>query len=581
MWMLEENEILKSTDGGAHWTSTTYDPRSDVYHYGTSLVINPGNSDDIQVYSDAWPQHSTDGGKTFKRINLPFCATSSMALTPNGNSQQLFYTILGGYISRNLGTGKSEAYNLQPFDMVNIPEMLAIPDTTEPGRVFLYKPGDGFASFSELYYSNDFGKTLHSLPVELFATGLSFIQRDPNNKDRYWVSYSFYNAFSTLYRLDFSDPENPEAISVSYPTTGVLTAASVPHGNNGQNIYLTVGSKVYLSGDGGATWGEKTGGELANLVDGYDMITDMSINPFDEKNMAVATTQGIFQTTDGGEQWTLSLAATDLKKVSYSNAADGHIIAASYSTLFTDTRLVFTTNKGAKWSNVSPAALAYVGCSRYMDFKFYEDRAEVYFSTADLGVVKYKLDNLLSPQLIFLTSFTGSLQRGNAFLEWRTRNEEGLLHYELERSTNNKDFSLINTQQATNSNGSFYYKYEDTEFPALAAQFGNVYYRLKLVSDDNTFAYSDTVRLTARDMFIYPVPAHDVINLHVQGVTEAAKYRILLVDMLGRQYSIQQYNIPTGQTTINMSISRLSSGMYFMLVETRPGDIKKFKFIKL
>jgi photosystem II stability/assembly factor-like uncharacterized protein len=581
MWMTEENEILKSTDGGAHWTSTTFDPRSDVYHYGTSLVVNPKNSDDIQIYSDAWPQYSTDGGKTLKQIKLPFCVASSLALGASGNSQQLYYTILGGYISKNQTTNKSTDYNLQPYDMVNIPEMRVISDTTVPGRVFLFKPSDGFANSSELYYSDDLGATLNKLPSEQFATGLSFIQRDPNNKDRYWISYSFYDSFSTLFKVDFSDPEHPEAIAAAISTSGVISAAFVPQGNNGQTVYIAGGSKVYLSQDGGVTWGEKAGGELANLVDGYDMITDLAANPFDEKTMAVATTQGIFQTTDGGEEWTLSLPATDLRKVVYSNVVNGHIIAASYSTLFTDTRLAFSTNKGAKWSNVSAAILAYIPANRYMDFKFHEDRAEIYFATADLGVVKYKLDNLLSPQLLFLTSFTGSLQRGNAFLEWRTRNEEGLLHYELERSTNNKDFSLINTQQATNSNGVFYYNYEDTEFPGLAAQFGNVYYRLKLVSDDNTFAYSDTVRLTARDMFIYPVPAHDVINLHVQGVTEAAKYRILLVDMLGRQYSIQQFDIPKGQTTINMSINRLASGMYIMLVETRPGDIKKFKFIKL
>lgn len=579
LWMTDENEILKSTDGGAHWTSTTFQPRSAVYYYGTSLLINPKNSNDLLVFSDAWPQHSTDGGKTFTQLKLPFCPASSVALGSNGNNRQLYYSVLGGYISKNLTTSKSDAYNIQPYDLVNVREMQVIPDTTVPGRIFLFRPTDDFLNPAELFYSDDLGATLHQLPSEQYATGLGFIQRDPNNKDRYWVSYSYYSSFSTLFRVDFSDASNPEAIPVPLTFDGLLTAAFVPHDNSGQTLYVSAGNKVHLSQDGGATWGEKIQG--LELTEGYDMIWDLKANPFDEKTMAVATTQGIFQTTDGGDQWTLSLSDADMRKVTYSNAVNGHIIATSFSSNYSDTRLAFSTNKGAKWSNVSADMLAYISCGSSIDFKFYEDRADVYFATPDLGVVKYQLNNLLSPQLLFLTSFTGSLQRGNAFLEWRTRNEEGLLHYELERSTNNKDFSLINTQQATNSNGSFYYKYEDLDFPGLAANFGNVYYRLKLVSEDNSFAYSDTVKLTARDMYIYPVPASDVINLHVQGVTEAAKYRILLVDVSGRQYSIQQYSVPTGQTTITMPITRLASGMYIMLVETRPGDIRKFKFIKL
>lgn len=580
MWMMDENEILKSTDGGAHWTSLLFQPRSPVYYYGTSLVINPDNSNDLLLFSDAWPQHSTDGGKTFTQLKLPFCVATSVTLGNNGTNQQLYYSVLGGYISKNLGTNRSAAYNIQPYDLVNVREMRVISDTTVPGRIFLFKASDGFSNPSELYYSDDLGTTLHQLPSDQFATALEVIQRDPNHQDRYWVSYSYYDAFSTLFRLDFSDPTRPEAISVPVTGNGVLTAAFVPHGNSGQNVYITIGSKISLSQDGGVTWGEKITG-LEDLIDGYDIIWDLKANPFDEKAMAVATTQGLYQTTDGGEQWKLTLSATDLKMVTYSNAVDGHIIAASYTTNFTDTRLAFTTNKGAKWSNVSAPMLSYLYCGSSIDIKFYEDRADVYFATPDLGVVKYQLNNLLSPQLLFLTSFTGRLQGRNALLEWRTQNEEGLLHYELERSTNNKDFSLINTQQATNSNGTFYYKYEDLDFPGLAANFGNVYYRLKLVSEDNSFAYSDTVKLTARDMYIYPVPASDVINLHVQGVTEATKYRILLVDVSGRQYSIQQYSVPTGQTTITMPITRLANGMYIMLVETRPGDIRKFKFIKL
>jgi xyloglucan-specific exo-beta-1,4-glucanase len=580
MWMLEENEILKSADGGQHWTSTVFEQKSPVYASGTSLVINPKNGNDILVFSDAWPQRSRDGGKTFERIALPFHLVKDVALGSRDTSKQLYYSCQGGYTTKNLANGEAAIHDTLPFYAFTYENYYIIPDTTVQGRVFFFRPADEFLNPSELYYSDDYGATRTRLPSDDYATGLDAIRRDPNHKNRYWVSYSFYNSFSALVRLDFPDPSRPEHNPVAVTGNSLLTDIYVPKGD-GQTLFITVGARVYISTDGGITWGEKSKG-LDDLIDGYDMIWDLDTNPFDAQSMAVATTLGIYQTTDGGENWTRTLEADGLRKIAYSGAVNGHLLGASYTDNTHDTRLVFSTNKGAKWSNVPASAMAYIACGSSMDFRFYEDRVDVYLASSDLGVVKYQLTHLLSPELIFLNSFTGRLQGHNAFLEWRTQNEEGLLHYELERSTNNKDFTLINTQQATNSNGRFYYNHEDLDFWNLAANAGNIYYRLKLVSEDNSFSYSDTVKLSARDMYIYPVPATDVINLHIQGVTDAAKFRILLVDVSGRQYSIQQYNIPTGQTTINMPISRLSAGVYFMLVETRPGgEVRKFKFIKL
>lgn len=580
MWMLEENEILKSSDGGQHWTSTVFESRSQTYASGVSLVINPKNSNDILVFSDAWPQHSGDGGKTFEKLKTPSYLVKSTGLAGSGTDQRLYYSTQGGYISKNLHSGAAIMHDTLPVYSFTYENYYVIPDTAIQGRVFFFRPCDDFLNPSELYFSDDYGATVKRLPSDDYATGLDAIKRDPNHKDRYWISYSYYNAFSALFKLDFADRTQPEQTPVAASGNSLITDVYIPEGD-GQTLFITSGHRVYTSTDGGITWGEKGKG-LEDLTEGIDMIWDMDTNPFDKKEMVIVTTQGIYQTTDSAENWTRTLETTGLKKISFSNAVDGHLLGASATDIFGDTRLVFSTNKGAKWSGVPASALDYIACNASMDFRFFADHADIYFATADLGVVKYQLTNLLTPQLVFLNSFTGRLQGRNAFLEWRTQNEEGLLHYELERSTNNKDFSLINTQQATNSNGRFYYNHEDLDFYDLAAKSGNVYYRLKLVSQDNSFAYSDTVKLNARDMYIYPVPATDVINLRVQGVTEAGKFRVLIVDVSGRQYSIQQYNIPSGQTTINMPISRLAAGVYFMLVETKPGgEVKKFKFIKL
>lgn len=577
IWMLEENEILKSTDGGKTWASAAFSDESSVYRFGTSITINPQNSSQLAITSDAWPQISGDGGKTFTQIKNPFCLTSMVAL---GNYIWLYYASQGGYLSKDLATQRTKAYQIQPPYMMYMHEanMNTFPDTTINGRLFLFKRSDGFFYPAQLQYSNDDGNTVFRLPTEDYATGLKFIRKDPDSRQRYWLAYSFYNAYSTVFILDMTNP----AITftpVEMPGFGLVNAVQVIPGSNGNTVYMTIGSKVYLSEDRGLTWNEKNKG-LDMLEEDVDMIYDMQVNPFHPQSIAIVTTQGIFQTTDGGNNWLLINAATDLRKIAFSNIVDGHIIASAYTSMYSESRITFSTNGGSSWTNIPAAALNYLSCTSSMDFKFYTDHADIYFATADLGIVKYQLNNLLNPQLLFLTSFTGYLRGKNAQLEWKTKNEEGLLNYQLERSTNNRDFQLINTQPATNSNGTFSYEYEDREFDALAAQYGNIYYRLKLVSLDNSFAYSDTVQLTARDMYIFPVPASDNIHLHVQGVTTPAKYKILLVDAIGRQYNVQSHNIPTGVTTITMPVKHLANGTYFMLVETRPGTIRKFKFVK-
>lgn len=571
VWMMDENEMLKSTDGGATWISTVFDPRSSVYRTGISFAINPQNSNEFFLVSDAWPQHSTDGGKTMTQLKMPFCITNDLAL-----DKDLYYAIQGGYVNKDLATGKTKDYNILAPDLVNVREYRIMTDSTEK-RTFFYRSTDDFLNPAELFYSDDQGATLHPIPTEDYANNVQFMQKDPNHPSRYWIGYTYrFDSYSSsLFTLDLSDTANPVVTPVTFPY-GVTRAAYITPDND---VYLTVNNKLYLSEDGGLTWIDKSTG-LESLVEGYDVIWEMQANPFNNAEMAITTTQGIFQKAAGSDNWTLTYAATDLRKIAYSNVVDGHLMAASYSSEHSDCRLVFSTDNGTKWSTIKASGIGYLQCISSMEFSFYTDHAEIYFATSDLGVVKYQLNNILHPELLFLTSFDGYRRGPDAQLIWKTNNEEGLNNYQLERSSNNIDFSLINTQPATNREGMFAYIYDDLDFSSVAASYGNVYYRLKILRNDSSFAYSDTVKLSARDMYIFPVPAGNSINLHVEGVTAAAQYRVLLVDLSGRQYSIQRYNIPAGSTTINMPISRLASGMYIMQVEIRPGEIRKFKFIK-
>lgn len=575
VWMMDENEMLKSTDKGKTWKSTVFEPNSTVFLSATSISINPHNNNQLFITSDAWPQYSADGGKTLTQVKNPFYLTSRVALAEYTNGKMLFYSSQGGYLSEDLATRKTKAYNIQPPYMFNTRELTVIPDETVPGRLFVFKPSDGYVSSSEFYYSNDYGATLYPLPTEYYSTGMKFIRKDTESDSHYWITFSYGNSYSSLFILDIGDLANPVVTPVIPPEDGIFQSALV----NGQHVYLSSFNKLFLSEDGGLSW-TLQGGGLEVLTDDYDVIWDIQVNPFNKDEMAIVTTQGVFLKKVGSNNWSHILVENDLRKIAFSDAVNGHMMTASYASETSESRIMFSTDSGEKWSTVNAPMLGYLQCTASMDIKFYTDHADIYFATADLGIVKYQLNNILQPQLQFLHSFDGYLRSGDAQLIWKTHHEAGLHNYQLERSTNNIDFSLINTQSATNSDGVFSYSYDDLEFSSLAASYGNVYYRLKLLSNDSSFAYSDTVKLSARDMYIFPVPAGNTINLRVEGVTEPAQYKVLLVDLLGRQYNIQRYNISPGTTTINMPISRLASGMYIMQVEIRPGEIRKFKFIK-
>lgn len=382
MWMLEENEILKSTDGGRTWASTAFGPDNEVYTFGTSLTINPYNSKKLFICSDGWPQYSSNGGKTLSQVSNPFHLASGVAVGDYAWKQQLYYTTLGGYLSKDLYGHKTKAYDVKSPFLINIRELTVIADPSVQGRLFVYKPSDAYLNRAELHYSDDYGATLIKLPVEEFSSALKVVQKDPNKRHHYWLAYTTSGSSS----LSVLDIKNAVSTPVTTPGEGIINGIAVLPGNI---IYIAQGASIYRSDDGGLTWNERNHG-----LEGVEYIWDLKVNPLDNKSMAIATTNGIYKATTAEDNWSLLLHDGDLKKIAFSDVVNGHIIAASYTSLSTETKLVYSSNGGERWSEVPPAKLGYLQCMTDMDFRFHYDRADVYFATSDLGVVKYQLKGL-------------------------------------------------------------------------------------------------------------------------------------------------------------------------------------------
>jgi len=107
-------------------------------------------------------------------------------------------------------------------------------------------------------------------------------------------------------------------------------------------------------------------------------------------------------------------------------------------------------------------------------------------------------------------SFDAIKQGNDGLLNWRVAGEDATQLYELQRSSNNTNFTPVATiNKSANSGGS--YKYTDAGITNLGASI--LYYRVKQVDINGKISYSDTrlLRLDFKNgqINIYPNPVKD------------------------------------------------------------------------
>lgn len=172
------------------------------------------------------------------------------------------------------------------------------------------------------------------------------------------------------------------------------------------------------------------------------------------------------------------------------------------------------------------------------------------------------------PLPLRLVSFSGKRETNFNHLSWQTVQEQNVSHFEIERSIDAKRFTVTHSLPARNGTSQQYgysdaYNYD-----------GKVYYRLKMVDKDNTFAYSRIVALDGHAgarLIIFPNPVKTVAKLEIadHGIvgTNAA-----VIDVNGRIR--KQFSISAQNQEIN--VQQLSTGTYWI----RLSDGQVVKFVK-
>jgi hypothetical protein len=279
--------------------------------------------------------------------------------------------------------------------------------------------------------------------------------------------------------------------------------------NNDDSVYVVLGgfgtSHVYLSPDGGATWLSRGAG-LPDVP--FNAIV---IDPVNESTIYAGCDFGVYVSPDRGLTW------------------------IDYNTGFWDATLVMDLQIDA--NNKLIAATHGKGIFR----------GDLYF-------------NLTLP--VTLLDFSGTGNAAYNELEWKVAQEQSLLRYELERSTDGRTYSRVATVNAQNQTNEFTYRQKD--YTSLF----ETYYRLKMINIDGSFTYSSVIfiRKTAgqNDFSVLGNPFQHEIVLQYKLVKDQ-HLDVQLFNNAGALIRKESYPATAGTGIYTLTgFDRLSTGVYLL-----------------
>lgn len=164
----------------------------------------------------------------------------------------------------------------------------------------------------------------------------------------------------------------------------------------------------------------------------------------------------------------------------------------------------------------------------------------------------FTLGSIYNPLPVTLISFKGETEGPVNQLTWQTSNEKNFSYFEVQHSRNALLFTALGVVERS-SKGNYHYTHT-SPFPGIN------YYRLKMVDNDRTFAYSKIIALTneGNRPVVYPNPASALVTVSVDNTL--LKSTANLYDVTGRL--LKNVVITTNQQQIN--VTSLASGVYIL-----------------
>ncbi len=173
-----------------------------------------------------------------------------------------------------------------------------------------------------------------------------------------------------------------------------------------------------------------------------------------------------------------------------------------------------------------------------------------------------------------LLSFTAKKQEKTNLLNWKTSQEINVDRFEIERSSNGREYAKIGTVKAGQTQYSFTDENPETK--------NSNYYRLKMIDKDGQFTNS-LVRLISNNSFtvaIYPNPAKDKLQVQINSDKPMAM-KMQIVSLEGKILISNSFTANEANTLRSINISSLQRGSYLLKVSSESKDEQVIKFEKL
>jgi hypothetical protein len=188
--------------------------------------------------------------------------------------------------------------------------------------------------------------------------------------------------------------------------------------------------------------------------------------------------------------------------------------------------------------------------------------------------------SVLAPLPVHLISFQGNMNKNNKVtLNWTVADNETANSFEVERSTDGRNFTTIGVVFASEKIGTENYMFYETYTGSE-----KVMYRLKMIDKNKEADYSKILVFGAKtivtnDIKIIGNPVNDKLTFSYTS-TATQQVSIKVYDMSGKTILNNKINSLDGNNLISLPLSStFTKGMY--VVEVNDGAvIKTAKFIK-
>ena len=174
-----------------------------------------------------------------------------------------------------------------------------------------------------------------------------------------------------------------------------------------------------------------------------------------------------------------------------------------------------------------------------------------------------------------LLSFKAAKVENQVNLTWSYTNPLEVKNFELEHSTNGKEFITLTSINFINNNSNIYNEAYTDGFPTAGVN----YYRLKTIDKNGTYSYSEIVRVlnsTKLTVSVSPNPVKDVLhishNLNINNLSTLSVY-----SLEGKKLLMNNITVQTSD--ISMNIENLKSGTYILVIDNKV-ESTSAKFIK-